>query len=203
MKRSFATRTAGRLGEREIGRIFVKGPSVMAGYFDNDDATRAVIGSDGFMDTGDMGYWLDGELVITGRAKDLILHNGRNIWPQDIEWAAERIEPLRSGDVAAFAVEDENGEDEVIVLVQCRCRDRPGSRGSAPAGGRSRPQQRRRRMRCGDGAAAQPAFHLVRQAVARRGQGGICFRRNRRDRCNAGRKSATRSPAKSLLEGVN
>ena len=52
-----------------------------------------------------MGYWLDGEIVITGRAKDLILHNGRNIWPQDIEWAAERIEPLRSGDVAAIAVE--------------------------------------------------------------------------------------------------
>ena len=51
---------------------------------------------DGFLDTGDMGYWLDGEIVITGRAKDLILHNGRNIWPQDIEWAAEQIEPLRS-----------------------------------------------------------------------------------------------------------
>ncbi len=52
--------------------------------------------ADGFMDTGDMGYWLDGEIVITGRAKDLILHNGRNIWPQDIEWAAEQIEPLRA-----------------------------------------------------------------------------------------------------------
>ncbi len=112
------------LGEREIGRIFVKGPSVMAGYFNNEDATRAVIGSDSFMDTGDMGYWLEGELVITGRAKDLILHNGRNIWPQDIEWAAERIEPLRSGDVAAIAVEDENGEDAVVVLVQCRLSDR-------------------------------------------------------------------------------
>ena len=114
------------LEEREIGRVFVKGPSVMAGYFNNEDATRAVIGSDSFMDTGDMGYWLEGELVITGRAKDLILHNGRNIWPQDIEWAAERIEPLRSGDVAAIAVEDENGEDAVVVLVQCRLSDRSG-----------------------------------------------------------------------------
>ena len=56
----------------------------------------AVIGSRWLLDTGDMGYWLDGEIVITGRAKDLILHNGRNIWPQDIEWAAEQIEPLRS-----------------------------------------------------------------------------------------------------------
>jgi len=67
-----------------------------------------------------MGYWLDGEIVITGRVKDLILHNGRNIWPQDIEWAAEQVEPLRSGDVAAFAVEGEDGDDDVVVLVQCR-----------------------------------------------------------------------------------
>jgi fatty-acyl-CoA synthase len=92
----------------------------MSGYFHNDEATGAAVGKDGFLDTGDMGYWLDGEIVITGRAKDLILHNGRNIWPQDIEWAAEQIEPLRAGDVAAFAVEGEDGEDDVTVLVQCR-----------------------------------------------------------------------------------
>ena len=67
----------------------------MAGYFHNAEATAAVIGADGFLDTGDMGYPLDGEIVITGRAKDLILHNGRNIWPQDIEWAAEQVEPLQ------------------------------------------------------------------------------------------------------------
>ena len=48
------------------------------------------------------------------------MHNGRNIWPQDIEWSAEQVEPLRSGDVAAFAVEDDNDEDHVVVLVQCR-----------------------------------------------------------------------------------
>ena len=108
------------LPDREIGQIFVKGPSLMAGYFQNPEATSDAIRADGFMDTGDMGYWLDGELVITGRVKDLILHNGRNIWPQDIEWAAEHIEPLRDGDVAAFAVEGEDGDDDVVVLVQCR-----------------------------------------------------------------------------------
>jgi fatty-acyl-CoA synthase len=112
---------AGRvLGEREIGRILVRGPSLMAGYFNAPDATAAVMGDDGFMDTGDMGYWLDGELVITGRAKDLILHNGRNIWPQDIEWAVEQIESLRNNTVAAFAVEDSDGSDNVVVLVECR-----------------------------------------------------------------------------------
>ena len=112
------------LGERAVGRIFVSTPSLMSGYFHNTEATGAALGADGFLDTGDMGYWLDGEIVITGRAKDLILHNGRNIWPQDIEWAAEQIEPLRSGDVAAFAVEGEDGDDEVTVLVQCRLADR-------------------------------------------------------------------------------
>ena len=63
----------------------------MTGYFNNAEATAEVIDADGFLDTGDMGYLLDGEIVITGRAKDLILHNGRNIWPQDIEWAAEKM----------------------------------------------------------------------------------------------------------------
>jgi fatty-acyl-CoA synthase len=111
------------LGEREIGHILFKGPSLMAGYFENTDATQAIMTADGFMDTGDMGYWLEDELVITGRAKDLILHNGRNIWPQDIEWAAEQVEPLRSGDAAAFAVEGEDGDDHVVVLVHCRLTD--------------------------------------------------------------------------------
>jgi fatty-acyl-CoA synthase len=109
-----------RLEERQVGRILVKGPSLMAGYYGNAEATEAVMRADGFMDTGDMGYLVDGRVVITGRAKDLILHNGRNIWPQDLEWAAERIEPLRSGDVAAFAVEGRYEEDQVVVLVQCR-----------------------------------------------------------------------------------
>jgi fatty-acyl-CoA synthase len=108
------------LAERDIGRIFVSGPSLMSCYFNDQDATVDAIGADGFLDTGDMGYLLNGEIVITGRAKDLILHNGRNIWPQDIEWSAERLPALKSGDVAAFAVEGEDGDDEVVVLVECR-----------------------------------------------------------------------------------
>jgi fatty-acyl-CoA synthase len=108
------------LKERHVGRIFVKGPSLMTGYFNAAEATAQAIGEDGFLDTGDMGYLLNGEVVITGRAKDLILHNGRNIWPQDLEWAAESNEPLKSGEAAAFAVEDENGDDAVVVLIECK-----------------------------------------------------------------------------------
>ncbi len=111
------------LAEREIGHVLIKGPSLMAGYYLNAEATEAIMGADGFMDTGDMGYMLDGQIVLTGRAKDLILHNGRNIWPQDIEWAAEQLDDLRDGDVAAFGIEDDKGEEQVTVLVQCRVSD--------------------------------------------------------------------------------
>ena len=55
------------------------------------------------------------QIVITGRAKDLIIINGRNIWPQDIEWAVEKVEGVRSGGVAAFSVDDGTGERIVVV----------------------------------------------------------------------------------------
>jgi fatty-acyl-CoA synthase len=64
------------LADREVGRIYVKGPSVMPGYFAEPDATREVLSDDGWLDTGDLGYTLDGEIVVTGRAKDLIIVNG-------------------------------------------------------------------------------------------------------------------------------
>jgi fatty-acyl-CoA synthase len=108
---------AGRpLGEREIGHLFVHGRSVMRGYFGEEaESNRALAG--GWLDTGDLGYWCGGELVITGRAKDLIIVNGRNIWPQDIEWAVEALSGLRRGDACAFSSDTEEGE-QVIVLVQ-------------------------------------------------------------------------------------
>ncbi len=111
--------------ERQIGRLFVTGPSLMSSYFNDPQSTGEAIGADGFLDTGDMGYLLAGEIVITGRAKDLILHNGRNIWPQDIEWSAEQLPALKSGEVAAFAVEGADGDDEVVVLVECRSTELP------------------------------------------------------------------------------
>ena len=61
----------------------------MPGYFGEPEASREVLSPDGWLDTGDLGYMLDGEIVVTGRAKDLIIVNGRNVWPQDIEWALE------------------------------------------------------------------------------------------------------------------
>lgn len=108
------------LPERQVGRVFARGPSLMREYFGHPAETAACLSPDGWLDTGDLGYFTGGQIVITGRAKDLILINGRNIWPQDLEWSAEmRIDALRSGDVAAFSV-DTDGTEQVTVLVQCR-----------------------------------------------------------------------------------
>lgn len=112
--------TGRALPDRHVGRIFVQGPSLMSGYFGAPDETARALAADGSLDTGDLGYLMEGQIVITGRAKDLVIVNGRNLWPQDLEWAIEEeIAALRSGDVAVFSVEGEDDE-EIIALVQCR-----------------------------------------------------------------------------------
>jgi fatty-acyl-CoA synthase len=111
------------VSERRVGRIFAFGPSLMKAYFDAPEETAQVLSEDGWLDTGDLGYRVDDQIVITGRAKDLIIVHGRNIWPQDLEWTLERqVEALRSGDVAAFQVSTAEVE-QVIALVQCRSRE--------------------------------------------------------------------------------
>ncbi len=111
------------LGEREIGRVFARGPSIMAGYFRDEEATRACLDDDHWLDTGDMGYVSDGYVYIVGRAKDMIIINGKNHWPQDIEWAVEQLPGFKAGDIAAFAITTPGGEETPAVLVQCRTSD--------------------------------------------------------------------------------
>jgi fatty-acyl-CoA synthase len=65
----------------------------------------------------------EGYLFIVGRAKDMIIINGKNHWPQDIEWAVEQLPGFHQGDIAAFSVETENGEEAPAVLVHCRVSD--------------------------------------------------------------------------------
>lgn len=108
------------LRDRQVGAVFVRGPSLMQGYFRRQQETARVVDANGWLNTGDLGYMLDGQVVITGRAKDLIIINGRNIWPQDLEWSAEtEISSLRSRDVAVFSVDEDEGE-KIVALVQCR-----------------------------------------------------------------------------------
>lgn len=111
------------VADGEVGRIFIQGPSLMTGYFGDAEATARVLSQDGWLETGDLGLISQGEIVPTGRAKDLILINGRNLWPQDLEWTVEaELDQVRSGDVAAFHV-TENDDEQVVVLVQSRAGD--------------------------------------------------------------------------------
>ena len=108
--------------DHHIGKVWCRGPSVMHSYFRNPEATDDCL-VDGWLDTGDMGYLADGYLFIVGRAKDMIIINGKNHWPQDIEWAVEQLPGFNHGDIAAFSVETENGEEAPAVLVHCRVSD--------------------------------------------------------------------------------
>ena len=116
------------LPDRGIGRVFVRGTSVMVGYFRDPEATAACLTDDGWLDTGDMGYVSGGYIFIVGRATDMIIINGRNHWPQDIEWAVEQLPGFKSGDIAAFAITGPSGEETPAVLVHCRVSD-PHERG--------------------------------------------------------------------------
>ncbi|MEP3422961.1 MAG: fatty acyl-AMP ligase [Erythrobacter sp.] len=111
-----------RRGDHQIGKVWCRGPSVMHSYFRDPDSTEDCL-VDGWLDTGDMGYLADGYLFIVGRAKDMIIINGKNHWPQDIEWAVEQLPGFNHGDIAAFAVETEGGEEAPAVLVHCRVAD--------------------------------------------------------------------------------
>ena len=108
------------LPDRGIGKVFVRGTSVMHSYFRDEESTRACLSADNWLDTGDMGYMSRGYIFIVGRAKDMIIINGRNHWPQDIEWAVEQLPGFKSGDIAAFAITGPSGEETPAVLVHCR-----------------------------------------------------------------------------------
>jgi len=108
------------LPDRGIGKVYVRGASVMHSYFRDEASTKACLSDDGWLDTGDMGYMSSGYIFIVGRAKDMIIINGRNHWPQDIEWAVEQLPGFKSGDIAAFAITGPSGEETPAVLVHCR-----------------------------------------------------------------------------------
>lgn len=104
------------LAERSVGRLWVRGPSLMQGYFGRPDLTTRVL-QQGWLDTGDLGFLLDGELFLTGRAKDLIIHRGRNYPPADLEQALVGVPGFRAGCCAAVAFLPEEGDRECLVLL--------------------------------------------------------------------------------------
>jgi acyl-CoA synthetase (AMP-forming)/AMP-acid ligase II len=105
------------LPERAVGEIVARGPSVMLGYFDQPEASAHTL-RDGWLHTGDEGYLSQGELYVCGRQKDIVIVNGRNFYPEDLEWAVGELPGVRSGNVVAFGVGGlGSGERERVVVV--------------------------------------------------------------------------------------
>ncbi len=107
------------LPERHVGELLLRGTSVTPGYYMREDATAALF-RDGWLCTGDLGYLLDGELVLCGRIKDVIIVGGRNVFPEDIERACGVLDGVRAGNVIAFGVEGYKGKETVVVVAEVR-----------------------------------------------------------------------------------
>ncbi|GAA0134965.1 hypothetical protein YSY43_18050 [Paenibacillus sp. YSY-4.3] len=99
-----------------VGHIHIKGHNVTQGYYNNPEATRNILTDDGWVRTGDLGFLRNGQLVITGRAKDIIFVNGQNVYPHDLERIAEEVEGVELGRVAASGVYNAELKKEEIVL---------------------------------------------------------------------------------------
>jgi fatty-acyl-CoA synthase len=111
--------TYDELPERHVGELLLRGTSVTPGYYKRAEATAALF-RDGWLRTGDLGYLLDGELVICGRIKDVIIVGGRNVFPEDIERAVGTLPGVRAGNVIAFGMEGYKGKESVVVVAEVR-----------------------------------------------------------------------------------
>ncbi len=105
--------------ERHVGELLIRGTSVTPGYYKRPDATAALF-HDGWLCTGDLAYLLDGELVLCGRIKDVIIVGGRNVFPEDIERAVGVLDGVRAGNVIAFGMEGYKGKESVVVVAETR-----------------------------------------------------------------------------------
>ena len=110
------------LPERHVGELLLRGTSVTPGYYKREDATRALFHDD-WLRTGDLAYVLDGQLVLCGRIKDVIIVGGRNVFPEDIERAVGGLDGVRAGNVIAFGVEGYKGKESVVVVAEVRADD--------------------------------------------------------------------------------
>ncbi len=108
------------LGEKKIGEVRVRSPSLASGYFGDREATDAVFREregERWLATGDLGFLADGDVYICGRKKDLLIVRGRNFHPQDLELEAGSVKGVRTGNVVAFSIDRGDGQGEVAVLV--------------------------------------------------------------------------------------
>jgi 1-acyl-sn-glycerol-3-phosphate acyltransferase len=114
----------GDLADGTVGRLIFRGPSMMAGYYRQPEATAALTLEGGWLDSGDLAFRLDGELHIAGRSKDIIIKGGRNYIPQEIEEITASVEGVRKGGVVALGVNHPTlGTESLVVVAETRARD--------------------------------------------------------------------------------
>ena len=191
------------LPEGKVGELRIAGPSVMRGYWEDAERTRESFAGR-FLKTGDLGFLHGGHVFICGRSKEVVIVNGRNYYPQDMEWEASKVAGVRKGNVVAFGARDPSGverdRERVVLAFEVqeperigadvdawwrRCASRPGGNGAHP----------RRRGRA---AAGRPAEDVERQAAARqdaralrdRRADGPLGRRARRARIDVAKQAA-------------
>jgi fatty-acyl-CoA synthase len=114
--------TGSVMGERAVGELEIRGSSVTPGYYKHPDATAAAFRDD-WLRTGDLAYCVNGELVLCGRIKDVIIVGGRNVFPEDVERAAEAVDGVRAGNVIAFGIESHKGREGVVVVAETKADD--------------------------------------------------------------------------------
>jgi len=107
------------LGEREVGEIRLRGEAVTPGYL-TMDGPLATQDADGWLNTGDLGYLVDGQIVICGRRKDVIIMGGRNLYPTDIERAATSVEGVRAGNAVAVRLDAGSRRERFAVVVESK-----------------------------------------------------------------------------------
>ena len=110
------------LGGRQVGELEIRGTSVTPGYYKRPDATAEAF-HDGWLRSGDLAYLVDGELVVCGRIKDVIIVGGRNVYPEDVERAVAEVAGIRAGNVIAFGVIGRKGKEALVVVAEVRADD--------------------------------------------------------------------------------
>jgi acyl-CoA synthetase (AMP-forming)/AMP-acid ligase II len=113
------------LGPCRVGQLALRGSHVFAGYFRRDDLTETAM-HDGWYKTGDLGFVHDGHVYVTGRVKDLMIIQGRNFYPSDVERAVAGIPGINPGRIVAFGLPDERaGTEKLVILFEAQATSTP------------------------------------------------------------------------------